>query len=191
MLKTFLVVLAAGLFATFAMAAPIAVPFATSDLSTDFTFSDAGGDTLQLIGQSGMLALDNSTATDSIFTGTYVTVSTPHTGLRMFDLMYDLTLGGVTHTISQPATWTITTGPDSFVAAAGAPVTFETAMGTWSVMADPFTIDNGAKVGTVNFTVSADIIPVTSSVPEPATLGMMGTALAGLMLIRRKWSARS
>src|SRR5579859_7227608 len=146
MQKTCLITLATGIFATCAMGATINVPSTTTDQTLSFVFGDGGGDTINLVGQDGILALDNSaTGAATIFTGTYNTVSTSNTGVRSFNFMYPLTLGGVTHTISQPATWTITLGADTFVATRGTPVSFDTSMGSWDVTGDAFTVNNGAE----------------------------------------------
>jgi hypothetical protein len=197
MRKTLLVALAAGLLATGARAAIIDVPLTTTNQTLNFVFNDGGGDTINLVGQDGINPLDTSTTvTGTIFVGSYNTVSTPNSGTRTFDLSYPLTLGGVTHTVTQSAVWTITTGTDTFVASGGGPVSYSTPSGDWTVTPDAFTINNGAKVGTVPFTVSADFSPVpsspvpSSSVPESATWGLVGTTLVSLLALRRRQGAR-
>ncbi|GEM_PF-2497188 len=194
MRKKYLVAIAAGLFGTYAMADTINVPYMTTGTNLSFLFEDGGGDTLTLLGTSGVLGLSSTgITTATILNGTYTTASTGGTGVRSLNFTYDLTLDGVTHTMSQPATWTITWGPDTFVADAGtAPVTFETPMGTWNVTPDAFSINNGAAVGTVPFSIRADFVPAPSStVPEPGSLLAAAGVLAGLALTRRRRPARS
>lgn len=188
MRKTYLMAIAAGLFALSAVADPIDVPYMTTGTTMSYLFMGGGGDTLDMIGTSGVLALDSgATTTANILNATYTTVSTWGTGVRTLNLSYDLTLDGVTHTISQPATWTITLGPDTFAADAGAPVTFDTAMGSWNVTADPFTIDNGAAVGTIPLSIQADFLPIPgTTVPEPGSILVTAGMLAGLGLLRRR-----
>ena len=191
MRRTFVVAVAAGLFATYATADPINIPYMTTGTTLNFVFPYGGGDTLTLTGTSGSLALsDAGTSTANILTGTYTTVPTFGTGVQSLNMTYDLTLDGVTHTLIQPANWTITWGPDTFVAGSGAPVDFDTPMGLWSVTPDAFTIDNGAVAGTIRFAVQADFVD-PPSLPEPGTLFGTLCLFAGLLLMRRRQFARS
>src|SRR5581483_4223455 len=107
MRKTLLIVVAAGFFGICATADPISVPYSTSDTSLSFLFPDGGGDTLTMTGQNGLVALaTEAVTTASIFNSSYTTVSTTGTGVRTFDLTYNLTVDGVTHTMTQPVVWT-------------------------------------------------------------------------------------
>lgn len=175
--RMFLVVLFTALFATCAAADPINVPYTTTGVNLTFLFNDGGGDTFNLTGLNGTLALDNSaTTTNAINVGTYTTVYTNGTGVQTFDLSYDLTLDGVTHTLTQPTTWTITLGDDTFVTGlSSAPVLFDTPSGAWNVTLDAFSINNGAVAGTIPLEVSADFAPV----PEPSSLLLLGTGAIG------------
>jgi hypothetical protein len=133
--------------------------------------------------------LDTTLLTTTIVNaGTYTTVGTPGADVRYPILSYDLTLDGVTHTLSQAATWTITTGPDTFVTTASAPVQFVTPDGIWNVTLEAFSFSNQATIGELPIQVSADFDPV----PEPATFATVGcVTLAGLAVLRRRRSART
>jgi PEP-CTERM motif len=194
MRKILLMFMAAGLCALSAKADTVGIPYGTNSADLNFLFPDGGGDKLALTGLSGILTLStDAVTTASIFDGTYTTVSTSGTGVDSFNLTYDLALDGVIHTISQPLVWTITWGPDTvFAHRATTPVMFATPHGTWVVTPDAFTIDNGAQVGSMPFTVKADFTPLTRSdrVPEPGSLGFMGAGVAAIALIRRKQTVR-
>jgi hypothetical protein len=90
---------------------------------------------------------------------------------------------------TQRTFWTIMQGPGIFVVDAGSPTDFSARMGEWRVTRDGLTFNKEAAMGTVGFTVNPDF--QAQSVPEPGTFGLIGTALAGLFLMRRKRIAPS
>ncbi len=174
----------AAVFAGNMMADPVTLSYSTTGVVLTYLFPDGGGDTFTLNGQSGTLALDSSlTTTNTINSGTYNTVYTNGTGVKNFNLSYDLTLDGVTQTVTQAATWTITLTHDTFITVnSSAPVLFNTAAGNWDVTLQGFSIDNGAVAGNVPITANAQFSPV----PEPATAGVFGAILVGLVALGRR-----
>lgn len=171
--------------ATSAMAGPVSVAFSTTPATLSFLFPliDGGGDTLQLNGSSGSLALNTDFETANfINAGTYTVTNTTGSGVTSPTLSYDLTLDGVTQTLSQGSTWSITAVADTFVTTASAPVQFHTSGGVWNVNLEAFSI-TATALGTLPIQVRADI----SLIPEPATFGLVsGALLAGLAVLRRR-----
>jgi len=184
--RLFLVLSLAIFAATSVVAGPISVAFSTSAATLSFLFPSpvGGGDTLQLNGSSGSLGLDTtSPTTNFINAGTYTTVGTNGTGVLFPTLSYDLTLDGVTQTLSQGVTWSITLTIDTFVTTASAPIQFVTSAGIWNVTLEAFSFSNGGQTGVRPIQVQADFSPV----PEPATFGLVGgAALASLAVLRRR-----
>jgi hypothetical protein len=157
-------------------ASPIAISFGGGTTSLQSFF----GDNFSLTGGSGFLSLDTAASTS-------VTVNTALLDIANYTndnggyesqpigLSFDLTLDGVTHTLTQNATWSITPTYDSvFSVAASAPTEFDTASGSWGVTLSSFSLGGGA-LGKFAAPVKADI----QSVPEPASIVLLGTALLG------------
>ena len=88
------------------------------------------GDSFSLseVGTSGLLTLDPATTTAATLNQATLDISdyTNENGgyeSRLLDLSFDLTLDGVTHTLTQNATWSITPTYDSVLSvAASTPV---------------------------------------------------------------------
>jgi hypothetical protein len=166
---------------TLAAATADASPITLAFSSTGTTLSSFYGDRFSESGLSGSLNLDTSLSKA-------VTVNVAN--LNIADYTYDnggyeaqpvtlgfnLTLDGVTHSLSQTGTWAITPTYDSILSfAALSPVLFNTADGSWSVSLLGFSVGGGV-LGAFSTPVMAQVTPT----PEPATLLMFGTgALIG------------
>jgi hypothetical protein len=160
-------------------AAPILVSFATTGVGP-LTFH---ADTFSESGASGTLTLDTTAQTTNVINNATMTVG--DSGF-IFDseslvLTFTLTLDGISHQLSQSATWTLTPTQDSFLAfAASSPVRFSTSLGRWDVTLQGFTIVASA-FGDFPADVSAEF-----SVPEPASLTLFGTALVAALRVARR-----
>ena len=141
-------------------------------------------DAFSLTGQSGILSLSsNSTTTADINTANFIVGdSGSFSGSQPLTISYDLTLDGVTHALTQQATWTITPSLDSFVTvASSAPVLFVTPSGNWNVALDGYSIPANA-ITTFTAGSPADFTPT----PEPGTLLMLGSGVLGLAGVARR-----
>jgi hypothetical protein len=175
------------LMAVQADASPIAVSFNSGNIALqtffgdNFSFSGTGG--------LGSLTLDTAGPTTGTINQAVLNIAnyTNDNGgyeAQPLALSFDLTLGGITHQLSQSATWSITPTYDSvFSAAASAPVTFDTAGGSWNVTLNSFSVGGGA-LGTFSTPETADFRPV----PEPASILLFGTAFVGGAI--KRWRKR-
>ena len=141
-------------------------------------------DAFSLTGQSGTVSLSStSTTTADINTANFtVGDSGSFSGSQPLTISYGLTLDGVTHTLTQQATWTITPSQDTFVTvASSAPVLFVTPSGNWNVALDGYSIPANAMT-TFTASTPADFTPT----PEPGTLLMLGSGVIGLAGVARR-----
>lgn len=162
-----------------------AAPISTAFVSTASAVQTFHGDSLSDIGATGTLLLDTA--------GT--TTNTVNTALAVFrfsngvlddnttvPLSFDLTFGGVTHTLTQNANIHITINFDTILAFdASAPVLFSTAAGNWLVELNGYTVGSGSEAD-VRLNVTADF----TAVPEPGSLALAGISLFGLAAARRR-----
>jgi hypothetical protein len=158
------------LFVPQANATPTTVSFSSTALGP-LTFH---ADTFSLSGEPvGTLTLDSvSSVSQGVNTATF-TVGFGPSGTENLTLSYGLTVDGVTHTVSQSATWMITAPGDNFVTvAASAPVLFVTGAGNWEVTLDSYAFPITAS-GASMLSTPATFTPT----PEPASIMLFGTGL--------------
>ena len=139
-----------------------------SYLTTAYGPQTFQADTFLLTGQSGNVSLNTVgiTTADINFASFTVGDSGSFNGSEPLTITFDLTLDGVTHTLTQQATWTITPSQDSFITVtASGPVLFVTTDGTWNVTLDPYSIV-ATSLGTFTQATAADF----ASVPERGDL---------------------
>ena len=166
-------------------ASPVTLGFHTSSTNLGTFF----GDQFSESGLSGWLNLD--TAVSKV-----VTVSTANFNIvdytydnggfesKPITLAFDMTLDGVTHSLTQTGTWSITPTWDSMLTFNSvAPVLFDTPDGSWSVSLLGFSVGGGV-LGSFSAPIQAQATPT----PEPGTLMLLCAGLAGGGI--RRWRKR-
>jgi hypothetical protein len=165
------------------IAFPGPVSFSTTGVGP-FTFE---ADTFSLSGSSGSFDPRTSSVTTANINQANFNVgnSGDFSGSENLTLAYNLTLAGVTHAVSQNATWTITPTQDTFVTLqASTPVLFDLgANGVFDVTLDAYTIFAG-PLGDYIVQTPADFAAVPAPDGLPVLVAAVGM-LVGTKLLRR------
>jgi hypothetical protein len=169
-------------------ASPVTLGFHTSSTSLGTFF----GDTFSESGMSGLLNLDTShTTTVTVNTANFNIVGYTYDNggfeSKPVTIAFDMTLDGVTHTLSQTGTWAITPTWDSMLTFNSlSPVLFNTPDGAWTVSLLGFSVGGGA-LGSFSTPIRANVTdPVPT--PEPGTLMLLCAGIAGGGI--RRWRKR-
>jgi hypothetical protein len=158
---------------TSAMANPISLLSSTSAAVVQ-----NGSDVFDLAGMNKVLMLDSSLTSEFVINTGLYTAGLTLPGVRTFNLSSDLTLGGITHTLTQPIITTFAGGlfQNTIAVSPSVPVLFETPEGSWDVNLKGYLPVLLFPFGPTVFPVIADFTPV----PEPATFGLLGALLVVL-----------
>lgn len=162
-----------------ATATPIMVGFTTGDVD-GLAFAQ---DTFSMHGMPGVLTLDTELETTHAVSTADLIVgnSGSFVGTQTVTFSYDLTLNGITHTLTQTGTWFISPEFDSFAMDASDTVLFKTPAGRWAVTLNAFSFPS-VGVGSFAQPATADFAPV----PEPASIFLLGGGAIGLVMRRRR-----
>src|SRR4051794_3352051 len=156
-MKALLGILCCTLFASAGFANP--VMFSTTGFGPIFFQADV----FSLSGESGTLDLSSgSVTTANINTATlFAGNSGPFNGSESLSINYTLTLAGISHIVSQNATWTVTTTLNSFVTIqASSPFTFDLGTdGVFNVILDAYRLDATIVGQTVTTQTAAEFSP--------------------------------
>jgi hypothetical protein len=182
-MKRHLGVLTLATVIALAAGAAEANPITLNFSSTGTSLTPFYGDRFSESGLSGPLNLDTSHSTTVTINWATLNIAdyTWDNGgfeAKPVSLAFDLTLDGVTRTLSQTGWWSITPTYDSMVSFnALSPVLFNTAQhGSWNVSLLGFSVGGGV-LGLFPTAVQADVTP--TGTPEPATLLLISTGLIG------------
>ena len=182
--KTLMIIALCAAFPVAAEADPVTVSFSTAGAGP-FSFQ---ADTFSLNGQVGLIALDTaSSTTANINTAVFFTGNSgSFNGTETLVLTYALTLDGITHDLTQMATWWVTPPRDSFITmSASSPVLFDTPSGTWNVRLGAYSL----SAVTLDIGVTQNVqTPADFEVPEPDAMELLtpGLLLVGLLLLKKR-----
>jgi hypothetical protein len=152
------------------------VSFNTTGLSPVSFFGDQFSET----GMSGTLNLDTSaskTVTVGVANFNIVDYTYDNAGFesKPVTMSFNMTLDGITHSLTQTGTWSITPTWDSMLTFNSvAPVLFNTPDGSWNVSLMGFSVGGGV-LGSFSTPIQAQATPT----PEPGTLMLLCAGLAG------------
>ena len=175
-LGTVALALALPLVAAAAEASPVTLSFSSTGISPVSFF----GDQFSESGLSGLLNLDTSvskTVTVNVANFNIVDYTYDNGGFesKPVTLAFNMTLDGVTHSLTQTGIWSITPSWDSMLTFNSvAPVLFNTPDGTWNVSLLGFSVGGGA-LGSFKTPIQAQATPT----PEPGTLMLLCAGIAG------------
>ncbi|HTT10802.1 MAG TPA: PEP-CTERM sorting domain-containing protein [Burkholderiaceae bacterium] len=175
-----------GAIAGWAAASPVSVSDSTTSIGPLTYFAD----TFTESGMAGSLNLDTAAPTPGVQVNEAL-LAVGDSGLtdasQTFTLSFDLTLDGVTHTMTQTMLWTVTPSQDqTLAAAASSGVLFVTGAGNWLVTLDSFQM-TADFFGNYATPVTADF----AAVPEPGTLALLSIGLLGASLVAARRRQRS
>lgn len=145
-------------------------------------------DTFQFLGSTGSINLNTASPVTVNVNSAQLNIgnSGSFSGSESLTVGYNLTVGGVTHSVSQMATWSVTPALDTFLTfQASSPVLFDLGPnGEYAVTINAFSISSGIVGSHPVASTSATFDPV----PEPTSVALLGAVVAMTAMRIRKCS---